>query len=182
MLHAGRTANDRVSNFWWRPAGSCPSGTVFSQQCLPGRRRRSVVHIDDHVDARRLAVHCIRSAVGTDHLSTVVAAPQEAHRCTPALLKFIQSGRVDPAPMIRFSIPRCDQVRYFDFASALPRHIDFKRRGLITRVLGMARMPRDLLENPARSAGRTPRRPMMQGTILPPPQSRVPSASVAPSR
>jgi len=34
-----------------------------------------------------------------------------------------------------------------------PRHIDFKRGGLITGVLGVAMMPWELLKNPARYVG-----------------------------
>jgi NCS1 family nucleobase:cation symporter-1 len=37
-----------------------------------------------------------------------------------------------------------------DFANAFPRHIDFKRGGLITGILGVLMMPWRLLENPAR--------------------------------
>jgi nucleobase:cation symporter-1, NCS1 family len=40
-----------------------------------------------------------------------------------------------------------------DFANAFPRHIDFKRGGLITGVLGIAAMPWELLKNPGRYIG-----------------------------
>ena len=40
-----------------------------------------------------------------------------------------------------------------DFANAFPRHIDFKRGGLITGVLGIAMMPWELLADPARYIG-----------------------------
>ena len=40
-----------------------------------------------------------------------------------------------------------------DFANLFPRHIDFKRGGLITGVLGIAMMPWELLKNPARYIG-----------------------------
>ena len=37
-----------------------------------------------------------------------------------------------------------------DFANTFPRHIDFKRGGLITGVLGIAAMPWELLKNAGR--------------------------------
>ena len=40
-----------------------------------------------------------------------------------------------------------------DFANAFPRHIDFKRGGLITGVLGIAAMPWELLKNAGRYIG-----------------------------
>jgi len=40
-----------------------------------------------------------------------------------------------------------------DFANAFPRHIDFKRGGLITGVIGIAMLPWELLKNPARYIG-----------------------------
>jgi NCS1 family nucleobase:cation symporter-1 len=40
-----------------------------------------------------------------------------------------------------------------DFANAFPRHINFKRGGLITGVLGIAMMPWELLADPARYIG-----------------------------
>ncbi len=40
-----------------------------------------------------------------------------------------------------------------DFANAFPRHIDFKRGGLITGVLGIAAMPWELLRNAGRYIG-----------------------------
>ncbi|HEX3757932.1 MAG TPA: NCS1 family nucleobase:cation symporter-1, partial [Kofleriaceae bacterium] len=40
-----------------------------------------------------------------------------------------------------------------DFSNAFPRHIDFKRGGLITGVLGIAAMPWELIKNPGRYFG-----------------------------